>query len=160
MGHVNNSYRYILDNDAENSSVNVVGRNSPGDDDETTAWTTPLWWAMKAVADNRDDARDLARLLLAKGARLADDDDEQGIVEGGVGTQLCIAARAVRDGMGCDMVGARDAMCRLLAQGEELAEDEVNEYQKYVDSAHEKWSVPTHKRDEDFRLQSTRRRGT
>ena len=67
-------------------------------------------------------------------------------------TVLAKAAREVRDNPGNASCFA--AMCALISRGERLADDELEEYQPYVDAVHERWSVPKHKRDEDFQLQS------
>jgi hypothetical protein len=88
--------------------------------------------------------------LVSKGAALAEDEkaEWQVFVEGG--TALCCAARAVRD----DADGAAENMLALLSAGETLADNETEEYQKHVDAVHEKWSVPVHKRDKDFQMES------
>ena len=91
-------------------------------------------------------------VLRQGGATLAEDEkaEWQAFIEGGMGTPLRWAASQIRD----DADGAAERMLVLLSNGENLADDELAEYQKHVDTIHEKWSVPRHKRDEDFQLQS------
>ena len=128
---------------------------------------TPLRFAAEAVKDNADDAHDLVRLLVSKGATLAEDEKGkwQAFVDGDTGTSLFWAARAARHfprltsdgGRGWGIRRARRRcmhLLPLLSAGMKLADDETAEFQKDVDAVHEKWSVPIHKRDADFQMQS------
>jgi len=67
-------------------------------------------------------------------------------------TPLVWAARAVKE----NKAGARNMMQFMLSRGAKLADAEVNDWQQYVDSLHAKWSVPAHKRFEDFQLRGMR----
>lgn len=126
-------------------SVNVTGK------DEDGKVSTPLSWLVRAARDRRDDAiNSLVRLLLTVGAELAPGEEEntelQSVIDAVTHSPLCTAALELRD----DIPGATERLCRLLCAGARLKENEVAEYQKYVDALHSQWSVPAHKRDRDF----------